>query len=57
MDALQRLPVLVHDKVRSSEMIAKDVVFAMIDSIMGAAIEFMQSSRHLILNTVLTSMG
>ena len=47
IEALQRLLALVLDKVRSSGTFAEDVVIAMIDAIMGAAVEFIQSSRRL----------
>lgn len=57
IEALQRLLALALDKVRSSGTFAEDVVFAMIDAIMGAAIEFIQSSKRLMKNTALTSIG
>ena len=57
IEALQRLLALALDKVRSSGIFAEDVVFAMIDAIMGAAIEFIQSSKRLMKNTALTSVG
>ena len=44
---MQRLPALALDKVRSSGAFAEIIVFAMIDAIMGSAIEFIQSSRRL----------
>jgi len=55
IEALQRLLALVLDKVRSSGTFAEDVVIAMIDAIMGAAVEFIQSSRRLMKNTGLYS--
>jgi len=57
IDALQRLLALALDKVRSSGAFAEDVVFAMIDAIMGAAIEFIQTSRLLAKSTALKSMA
>lgn len=57
MEALQRLLALALDKVRSSGAFAEDVVIAMIDAIMGSAIEFIQSSRRLMKNTGLFSIG
>lgn len=57
IDALQRLLALALDKVRSSGALAEDVVFAMIDAIMGAAIEFIQTSRLLAKSTALKSMA
>ena len=47
IEALQRLLKLVFDKTRSSGEFAEDVVIAMIDAIMGAAVEFIQSKRRL----------
>jgi hypothetical protein len=52
IDALQRLLALAFDKVRSSGEFTEDVVFAMIDVIMGAAIEFIQTSRRLAKNLI-----
>jgi hypothetical protein len=57
MEALQRLLALALDKVRSSGAFAEHVVIAMIDAIMGSAIEFIQSSRRLMKNTGLFSIG
>lgn len=57
IEALQRLLALALDKVRSSGAFFEDAFFAMIDAIMGAAIEFIQLSRRLIKNTGLTSLG
>jgi hypothetical protein len=47
IEALQRLLAFVFDKVRSSGEFAEHAVIAMIDSIMGAAVEFIQTSRQL----------
>jgi hypothetical protein len=47
MEALQRLLTLVLDKVRSSGEFAEDVVIAMIDAVMGAAVEFIQTKKRL----------
>ncbi len=55
-DALQRLLTLVLDKARSSGAFAEIIVIAMIDAIMGAAIEFIQPSRRLAKNTALNSI-
>jgi hypothetical protein len=57
IEALQRLLALVLDKVRSSGTFAEDVVIAMIDAIMGAAVEFIYSSRRLMNNTGLYSIA
>jgi hypothetical protein len=57
IEALQRLLALALDKVRSSGAFAEDVVSSMIDAIMGAAIEFIQSSKRLMNNSTLTSIG
>lgn len=55
IDALQRLMALVLDKVRSSGEFAEDMIMAMIDAIMGAAVEFLQTSRCLGVNNILFS--
>lgn len=55
IEALQRLLTLALDKVRSSGEFAEDVVFAMIDAIMGAAVEFIQTSRRLTINSAMHS--
>jgi hypothetical protein len=55
LEALQRLLTFVFDKIRSSGEFAEDVVIAMIDAIMGAAIEFIQTSRRLAANSNLVS--
>lgn len=47
LEALQRLLTLVFDKIRSSGEFAEHVVIAMIDAIMGAAVEFIQTKRRL----------
>ncbi|MCF8056725.1 MAG: hypothetical protein K9K37_08805 [Desulfocapsa sp.] len=57
IEALQRLLALVLDKVRSSGEFAEDVVFAMIDAIMGVAVEFIQTSRRLTINSAMYSIG
>lgn len=57
IDALQRLLALVLDKVRSSGAFAEEVVLPMIDAIMSAAIEFIQTSRRLAKNTALCSVS
>ena len=46
MEALQRLLTLVFDKIRSSGEFAEDVVIAMIEAIMGAAVEYIQTKRR-----------
>ncbi len=51
VESLQRLLALVLDKVRSSGEFAESVVVAMIDAIMGAALEFINTSRRLSVNT------
>jgi hypothetical protein len=57
IDALQRLLGLALDKIRSSYEFAESVVIAMTDAIMGAAIEFIQTSRRLAINTGVFSNG
>ena len=56
IEALQRLLSLVFDKIRSTSEFAEDVVIAMIDAVMGAAIEFIQTSRRLAGNSYAYSM-
>jgi len=55
IEALQRLLALALDKVRSSGEFAESVIVAMIDAIMGAAIEFIKTSRRLSLSTTVYS--
>lgn len=55
LEALQRLLALALDKVRSSGEFAESVISAMIDAIMGAAIEFIKTSRRLSLSTAVYS--
>jgi hypothetical protein len=55
LEALQRLLALVLDKVRSSGELAESVIVAMIDAIMGAAIEFIETSRRLSLSPAVYS--
>lgn len=50
IDALQRILALALDKVYSSGAFAEHIVITMIDTIMGVAIEFIQSMRRLIGN-------
>lgn len=57
IEALQRLLALALDKVRSSGEFAESVVVAMIDAIMGAAIEFIKTSKRLSLNTAVNLTG
>lgn len=47
IEALQRLLALALDKVRASGEVIEGTVIAMIDAIMGAAIEFIQTSKRL----------
>ena len=55
IEALQRLLALALDKVRSSGEFTESVIIAMIDAIMGAAIEFIKTSRRISLNAALYS--
>lgn len=57
LDALQRLLALALDRVRSSGVFAEDIVLSMIDAIMSAAIEFIQTSRRLAKSTALISIS
>lgn len=50
-EALQRLLALVLDKIRSSGEFAERVIVAMIDAIMGAAVEICETSRRMSINT------
>ena len=53
----QRLLAFVFDKVRSSWEFAEHLVIAVIDTIMGAAVEFIEKSRRLATNKNEFSMG
>lgn len=55
IEALQRLLALALNKVRSSGEFAEHVVIAMIDAIMGAAVEFIQTTKRLAANRNLFS--
>ncbi len=55
IEALQRLLTLALDKVRSSGEFTESVILAMIDAIMGAAIEFIKTSRRISLNAAIYS--
>jgi len=55
IEALQRLLALALDKIRSSGEFAESVIVAMIDAIMGAAIELIETSRRLTINTAVSS--
>ncbi len=57
IDALQRLLALALDRVRSSGEFAENVIIAMIDVIMGAAIDFIQTSRRIALSTDVSSVS
>ena len=56
VEALQRLLAFVLDKIRESGDFAESVVISMIDTVMGAAIELIQSKRRLAGNSVAYSM-
>jgi hypothetical protein len=49
------LLALALDKVRSSGEFVEHVVFAMIDAIMGAAVEFIKTSRRLTISSTIHS--
>ena len=55
IEALQRLLALTLDKVSSSCEFSEHVVFTMIDSIMGAAVELIQPSRRLTISSAIHS--
>lgn len=46
-EAMQRLLALALKEVRSSGEFAEEVIVAMLDAIMGAAVEFIQTNRSL----------
>jgi hypothetical protein len=54
-EAMQRLLALALKKVRSSGEFAESVIVAMLDAIMGAAVEFIQKSRALSINMATNS--
>ena len=56
IEALQRLLTLALEKVRSSGEFAESVIIAMIDAIMGVAVEFINRSRRVSLNSDLYSV-
>lgn len=56
IEALQRLLALALDKVRASDEVTEGTVIAMIDAIMGAAIEFIQTSKRLATRTAAYSI-
>ena len=47
LEAMQRLLALALDKVRATAELAESVVMALLDTIMGSAVELMQSARLL----------
>lgn len=55
-EALQRLLALALDRVRSSGEFVEATILAMIDAIMGAAIDFIKTSRNLLDNSLVTSI-
>jgi len=55
IDALQRLLSLAFDKIRSSGEFAEDVIIAMVDAIMSAAVDFIQTIRSLSANSAVSS--
>jgi len=57
IEALQRLLALALDKTRSSGDFTEDVIKAIVDAIMGAAIAFIKSGRRLAANNVVISGG
>ncbi len=57
IDALQRLLALALDRVRSSGEFAEKIIVAMIDVIMGVAIDFIQTSRRIALSSNVYSVS
>ncbi len=55
LDALQRLLTVAFDKVRSSGEFAENVIIAMVDAIMSAAVDFIQTIRSLSANSAVNS--
>ena len=56
IEALQRLLALALEKVRSSAEFAEDTIMAMIDAIMGAAVEFLQKNRRFGMSSSMNSI-
>jgi len=54
-EALQRLLVLVMDEIRRSGSFAETTILDMVDSIMGAAINFIKSGQRLLGNNNVNS--
>lgn len=57
IEAMQRLLALALGKVRASGEFAESVIDAMLDAIMGAAIEFLQLNRSIAGNTAQSSLS
>ena len=55
-EALQRLLALALDRVRTSGEFAESTILAMIDVIMGAAIDFIKTGRRLLGNNIVNSI-
>ena len=55
-DAMQRLLALALEKVRSSGEFAESIITAMLDAVMGAAVEFIQTSRALNMKTAVATV-
>jgi len=55
VEALQRLPALVMDKIRSSESYAESTILDIIDTVMGAAIDLIKSGQRLLGNNTVNS--
>lgn len=57
IEALQRLLALALDKVRSAGEFAEDAIMAMVDAIMGAAIDFIRTCKKLSTNNIVNSLS
>lgn len=57
LEAMQRLLALAMEKMRSAGIFAEELIMAMVDAIMSAAIAFIESSRKLLANSTLYTVS
>jgi hypothetical protein len=50
VEALQRLLSLAMEKIRSVGIVAEDVILALVDTVMGVAVDMLQSGQRLFQN-------
>lgn len=54
---MQRLLNLALDKVRAADILAEDAVLAIVDAVMGFAVEMLQKRKRLVRNTNLITVS